>query len=119
MKYRIPTIDIVYMIVFLLFFLVVGCASLLPKIKIGLKDLSGVTTYNVLVDCDDDTIDWHSISLTECEGGIKDGVFMCENVKSFECEPGKSVLLTGFDESSFPVIDSYIQYIVERFKELK
>ena len=105
--------------VILIFLFFIGCASLLPKLKIGLRDLSGVTTYNIQVNCDDREIDWHNIPLTECQGGIKDGVFMCEDLKKFECEPGKAVLLTGFDERSFPAIDAYIQYLVERFKELK
>ena len=103
---------------FLIVFAVVliGCQTLIPRVNFGIKDLTGIKTYNVIIECDS-IPDSFKEDITVCDGGIKNGNFYCHNLEYFDCEPGRAILLSGFDSSSFPKLDAYIEYLVERFKQ--
>ena len=103
-------------IIFILSLIMMACQHFIPKARFALDDLAGIKVYNLLVECDDIKKNNALDSFTTCDGGIKDGMFYCHNVIDFDCQPGEAILLTGFDSESFPKIDSYIQYLTERFK---
>ena len=95
--------------------LTIGC-QLLPKVKIPVKNLEGIKTYNLEIDCN--IIEKHlQEHFTICNGGIAQGQFYCDNVQDFVCPPDNKIFMVGFDTDSFPKLDSYIQYLFERFND--
>ena len=109
----------------LLLFFLISCTHFLPKVQFPLDDLTDIKVYNLLIECDDwnqgiqGTDDPEDPRFTVCKGGIKGGRFYCDAPETVNCEQGDAIFLTGFDTDSYPKIDSYVQYLVERFKEKK
>ena len=93
-------------------FLALTSCQLLPTVQLPIKDLSGIKTYNILVECNH-----QSLPITSCVGGVHQGQFYCENVMNYDCKPGEKILFTAFDANSFPALESYIKYVAERFDQ--
>ncbi len=108
--------ELKYLIFFILFAFSSCTTLLVPEYKFPLKDLRGVQQINVLLNCDEDYIS--SLPMTICDAGIKEGSYYCKDVKTFHCPPGRKILVTGFTDQSFPKLQSYLEYMEKRFKDV-
>ena len=105
--------DINFLGFLLLAGLLAGCAMFIPKLKVPLRDLQGIKVYNVLYKCTGEEEDL----ITECAGAVKNGQIECTGVKALKCPKGERRLLFALDSKSWPLLESYIEYLFESYSE--